>query len=138
MGGGWFPKLVWPKHNMINQQVKVGVANNDKRENVGVARAKLVWQRTHLPYGILHPWLQKCGIMLCCSGEQPCRFALCDCYNLPVLSRSFISCFVYMSHVITVHIRWVLHRYLLSCDMSCSRPRCACYTERTGRMRRLH
>ena len=31
MGGGWFPKLVWPKHNMINQQVKVGVANNDKR-----------------------------------------------------------------------------------------------------------
>ena len=30
MGGGWFPKLVWPKHNMINQQVKVGVANNDK------------------------------------------------------------------------------------------------------------
>ena len=31
MGGGWFPKLVWPKHNMIKQQVKVGVANNDKR-----------------------------------------------------------------------------------------------------------
>ena len=31
MGGGWFPKLVWPKHNKINQQVKVGVANNDKR-----------------------------------------------------------------------------------------------------------
>ena len=31
MGRGWFPKLVWPKHNMINQQVKVGVANNDKR-----------------------------------------------------------------------------------------------------------
>ena len=46
MGGGWFPKLVWPKHNMINQQVKVGVANNDKRAKcwcgtgkVGVAAA---------------------------------------------------------------------------------------------------
>ena len=46
MGGGWFPKLVWPKHNMINQQVKVGVANNDKRAKcwcgtgkVGVATA---------------------------------------------------------------------------------------------------
>ena len=56
MGGGWFPKLVWPKHNMINQQVKVGVANNIKGQNVGVAWAKLVWQRPHLPYGILHPW----------------------------------------------------------------------------------
>ena len=58
MGGGWFPKLVWPKHNMVNQQVKVGVANNPimiKGQNVGVARAKLVWQRPHLPYGILHP-----------------------------------------------------------------------------------
>ena len=55
MGGGWFPKLVWPKHNMINQQVKVGVANNDKRAKFGVAQAKLVWQRPHLPYGILHP-----------------------------------------------------------------------------------
>ena len=31
MGGGWFPKLVWPKHKMINQQVKVDVANNDTR-----------------------------------------------------------------------------------------------------------
>ena len=31
MGGGWFPKLVWPNHNMVNKQVKVGVANNDKR-----------------------------------------------------------------------------------------------------------
>ena len=48
MGGGWFPKLVWPKHNMINQQVKVGVANNDKRAKcwcgmgkVGVATATL-------------------------------------------------------------------------------------------------
>ena len=46
MGGGWFPKLVWPKHNMINQQVKVGVARNDKRAKcwcgtgkVGVATA---------------------------------------------------------------------------------------------------
>ena len=46
MGGGWFPKLVWPKHNMLNQQVKVGVANNDKRAKcwygtgkVGVATA---------------------------------------------------------------------------------------------------
>ena len=46
MGGGWFPKLVWPKHNMINQQVKVGVATNDKRAKcwcgtgkVGVATA---------------------------------------------------------------------------------------------------
>ena len=46
MGGGWFPKLVWPKHNMINQQVKVGVANTDKRAKcwcgtgkVGVATA---------------------------------------------------------------------------------------------------
>ena len=46
MGGGWFPKLVWPKHNMVNQQVKVGVANNDKRAKcwcgtgkVGVATA---------------------------------------------------------------------------------------------------
>ena len=46
MGGGWFPKLVWPKQNMINQQVKVGVANNDKRAKcwcgtgkVGVATA---------------------------------------------------------------------------------------------------
>ena len=46
MGGGWFPKLVWPKHYMINQQVKVGVANNDKRakcwcgtDEVGVATA---------------------------------------------------------------------------------------------------
>ena len=46
MGGGWFPKLVWPKHYMINQQVKVGVANNDKRAKcwcgtgkVGVATA---------------------------------------------------------------------------------------------------
>ena len=29
MGGGLFPKLVWPKHNMVNQQVKVGVANDD-------------------------------------------------------------------------------------------------------------
>ena len=55
MGGGWFPKLVWPKHNMIHQQVKVGVANNDKKQNVGVARAKLVWQWPRLPYGILHP-----------------------------------------------------------------------------------
>ena len=34
-------KLVWPI--MI------------KGQNVGVARAKLVWQRPHLPYGILHP-----------------------------------------------------------------------------------
>ena len=32
MGGGWFPKLVWPKHNMVNQQVKVGVVNNDKSQ----------------------------------------------------------------------------------------------------------
>ena len=46
MGGGWFPKLVWPKHNMVNQQVKVGVAYNDKRVKcwcgtgkVGVATA---------------------------------------------------------------------------------------------------
>ena len=46
MGGKWFPKLVWPKHNMINQQVKVGVGNNDKRAicwcgtgKVGVATA---------------------------------------------------------------------------------------------------
>ena len=46
MGGGWFPKLVWPKHNMINQQAKVGVANNNKRAKcwcgtgkVGVATA---------------------------------------------------------------------------------------------------
>ena len=46
MGGKWFQKLVWPKHNMINQQVKVGVANNDKRAirwcgtgKVGVATA---------------------------------------------------------------------------------------------------
>ena len=46
MGGGWFPKLVWPNHNMINQQIKVGVANNDKRAKcwcgtgkVGVATA---------------------------------------------------------------------------------------------------
>ena len=42
MGGGCFPKLVWPKHNMVNQQVKVGVVNNDKRAKcatgkVGVA-----------------------------------------------------------------------------------------------------
>ena len=29
-----------------------------KGQNVGVARAKLVWQRPHLPYGILHPWWQ--------------------------------------------------------------------------------
>ena len=42
MGGGWFPKLVWPKHNMINQQVKVGVANNDKR--AGEIKM-LVWHR---------------------------------------------------------------------------------------------
>ena len=46
MGSGWFPKMVWPKHNMINQQVKVGVANNDKMAKcwcgtgkVGVATA---------------------------------------------------------------------------------------------------
>ena len=46
MGGGWFPKLVWPKHKMVNQQVIVGVANNDKRakcwcgtDKVGVATA---------------------------------------------------------------------------------------------------
>ena len=46
VGGGWFPKLVWPKHYMINQQVKIGVANNDKRAKcwcgtgkVGVATA---------------------------------------------------------------------------------------------------
>ena len=31
MGGGCFPKLMWPKHNIINQKVKVGVTNNDKR-----------------------------------------------------------------------------------------------------------
>ena len=56
MGGGWFPKLVWPKHNMINQQVKVGVANNHNgAKKFGVARAKRAWQRPHLPYGILHP-----------------------------------------------------------------------------------
>ena len=43
---GWFPKLVWPKHNMVDQQVKVGVANNDNRAKcwcgtgkVGVATA---------------------------------------------------------------------------------------------------
>ena len=28
-----------------------------KGQNVDVARAKLVWQRPHLPYGILHSWL---------------------------------------------------------------------------------
>ena len=58
MGGGWFPKLVWPKHNMVNQQVKVGVANNNKRAkcwcdtgNVGAATATPAIR--HSPY-ILH------------------------------------------------------------------------------------
>ena len=55
MGGKWFPKLVWPKHNMINQQVKVGVANNDKRAICWCGTGKVGVQRPHLPYGILHP-----------------------------------------------------------------------------------
>ena len=46
MGGGWFPKFLLPKQNMINQQIKVGEANSNKRAKcwcgtgkVGVATA---------------------------------------------------------------------------------------------------
>ena len=60
MGGGWFPKLVWPKHNMITKQVKVGVANNDKRAKcwcgtgkVGVATATpAIWHSPPMSLGI--------------------------------------------------------------------------------------
>ena len=46
MCGGSLPKLVWPKHNMVKNKVKVGVTNNAKTSNcwcdmgqVGVASA---------------------------------------------------------------------------------------------------
>ena len=39
MGRGWFPKLVWPKHYMISQQVKARPIMI-KGQNVGVARAR--------------------------------------------------------------------------------------------------
>ena len=35
-----------------------------KGQNVGVTRAKLVWQRPHLPYGILHPCVHTVPILL--------------------------------------------------------------------------
>ena len=60
MGGGWFPKLVWPKHNMINQQVKVGVANNERAKcwcgmgKVGVATATpAIRHSPPMPVGIV-------------------------------------------------------------------------------------
>ena len=63
MGGGWFPKLVWPKHNMINPQVKVGVANNDKRakcwcgtDKVGVATATPAIRHSQ-PMGTVSVWI---------------------------------------------------------------------------------
>ena len=50
IGGGSFQKLVWPKRGLGCFWCEAMVI----RQNVGLALAKLVWQRPHLSYDVLH------------------------------------------------------------------------------------
>ena len=90
IGGGWFPKLVWPKHNMINQQVKVGVANNDKRAKCWCGNGRHTCHTafsTHADLiAILFWWMDRSTKISFCWRPIPTSFIYLFIYLFIVLS----------------------------------------------------
>ena len=56
MGGGWFKSCCGKNIIWLTSKSELVWPILTKGQNVGVAQAKLGWQRPRLPYGILHPW----------------------------------------------------------------------------------